>query len=136
SAWITASPCASCSIPDTASTSASCASSSGTESPCSVELQQPRGIAAHHLVALIRRHADLIHHLKTLHLERDQRRRIGAEDEMLGAHGLETHFGGERGVARGIEIHHLEVMAGRVLDQHRLVAAEEIGKLLQLVGVV
>jgi hypothetical protein len=39
-----------------------------------VQLQEPRRIAAHHLFALRRRHADLIHHLERRQLERDQRR--------------------------------------------------------------
>src|SRR5437764_944540 len=42
----------------------------------SIQLQQPCSIAAHHLVALRRREADLVDQLNALQLERDHRRRV------------------------------------------------------------
>ena len=69
-----------------------------------LQLQEPRRVAAHDLVPLGRRHPDPIHHLEACALERDQRRRIGPEHELVGPDGAQAHGGGERGVARRFEI--------------------------------
>src|SRR5579862_3248739 len=88
---------------------------------CSVELQESRRVAAHDLLALGGSHPDLVHHVEPRALERDQRRRVGSEQEMVGADGFKAHFGGERRVARRVEIHHAKIVTWRMLDQHRLV---------------
>src|SRR3984893_5193850 len=64
------------------------------------QLQEPRRIAAHDLFPLERRHPDLVHHLEPLPLERNERGRVGAEQEMVGADGSQAHGSGERRVAR------------------------------------
>ena len=55
---------------------------------------------------------------------------------MILADRLQAAFGGGRGVAGGIEIEHFQVVARRVLDQHRLVGAEERREIEQLIGIV
>src|ERR1700730_10667871 len=75
-----------------------------------VQLQQSRRVAAHDLLPLERRHSDLVHHLEPFPLERSKRRRIGPEQKMIGADGAQAHGGGERRVARRLEMHHLEIM--------------------------
>src|SRR5947207_639311 len=66
----------------------------------SIQFQQSCRIAAADLGVLRRGQADLVDELDALHLERDHRRRVGAENELVLADGLETHLGGERGVTR------------------------------------
>src|SRR6516162_9251385 len=100
------------------------------------QLQQSRRIAAHDLLPLLAGHPDAVHHLEAFPLEWDQRRRIGAEQEMLGADRLEAHLRRQRRVARRIEIHHPQIVAGRMLDQPRLVRTEEEGEIREIVGIV
>ena len=62
--------------------------------------------------------------------------RVGAEDEMVDPDRVERAASRRRVVAGRFEIHHLQVMQRLVLDQHRLVGAEEERLLLQPVGIV
>jgi hypothetical protein len=59
-----------------------------------------------------------------------------SEDELVHPDGIQRPSRSRRPVAGRFDIHHLEVVAGRVLDQHRFKGAKEIGLLLQIVSVV
>src|SRR3954469_18761772 len=54
-----------------------------------LKLEQPLRVAAQHLVAICRRHVELTDQVDALLLERIHRRRVGAEQEMIGAHRIE-----------------------------------------------
>src|SRR5262245_11206507 len=63
-----------------------------------------------HLVLLLRRQADLVDQIDALLLEDEQRRRIGAEDEMVGTDGVEGAARARRVVAGRFQVHHLQIV--------------------------
>src|SRR5262249_13002590 len=101
-----------------------------------LQLQQLLRVLVVDLVLLLRREAELVDEVDALALEHEQRWRVGAEQEMIDPDRVDGAARARRMIAGRFEIHHLEVVQRLVLDQHRLVGAEEERLLLQPVGVV
>src|SRR5271169_5721262 len=80
------------------------------------QLQQPRRVAPEHRVALARRQAEVLDELDRARLERRERRRVAAVEHVVGADGIEHEARRRSVIGHAVEMHHLEIMAGRVLD--------------------
>ena len=104
--------------------------------PCQQQLQKLLGVLVVDLVLLLGREPELVDQVDALLLEHEQRRRVGAEQEMIDADGVDRAARAGRMIAGRFQIHHLQVMQRLVLDQHRLVGAEEERLVLQAIGIV
>src|SRR5450631_791964 len=100
------------------------------------QLQQPRRVAPEHRVALARRQAEVLDELDRARLERRQRRRIAAIEHVIGADRIEHEARRRSVIGHAVEMHHLQIVAGRMLDFHRDIGPEEERLVLQLIGIV
>src|SRR4051812_11421181 len=101
-----------------------------------LELQELLCIFIIDLVLLLRRQTDLLDEVDAFFLEHEQGRRVRSKNEVVLAHGVEGTARRRRVVAGGFQIHHFEIMQRLMLNQHRLVGAEEERLILQAVRVI
>src|SRR5262249_24395469 len=101
-----------------------------------LNLEQSACVLGEDFCLISRAELERPNHLDTRLLQRLERRCVGPEDEMVGTYRLEVAARRRGPVARRLQVHHLQVVARRVLDQHRLITAEEKSFVLQVIGVV
>src|SRR3984893_16241883 len=90
-----------------------------------LNLQELRRVAAKYLALVIRMQVQVLDYGNARALEHLERRSVGAENEAIGADGFERAARRRHVIAGRFQLHHFEIMAGRMLDQHRLVGTEE-----------
>src|SRR4051812_34454595 len=89
------------------------------------DLQQLPGVLAIDFALVLRRKPELLGQLDALRLERFERWRVGAEDEVVGADRFQRAARARNPIAGRFQVHHLQVVARLVGDGHWLVGAGE-----------
>ena len=101
-----------------------------------LSLSKPPRVAPEDLFLVGGGNIQILDQLDRARLQRRERRRVAAVQHAVRPHPVQHHLHRRRIVTNRVEIHHLQIMARRVLDLHRRVGAEEERLVLQFVGVV